>query len=158
MEKAIIVLNGKNEGKTKFIETAKKNNFWIWNLNYKNVISMIAHKIGWDGDKNKQYYDFAEKFLELSKTSFNSEMWYISSMVEKFNKSEKPNLLIVHGCSNDVSKYLQENFNAYTINIATSDENVSENTKYCKVLNCNKDTFEQDINETVKIITKDFSN
>jgi hypothetical protein len=153
MEKAIVVLNGKNEGKTMFVEVAKKSGNWVWNLNYKNVISMLAHKVGWSGERNKEYYNFVEEFRALSNKYFNSEDWYIETMVNKFNKSEKANLLIIHSCEPEISKKLQETYNCYTINITTSEGSVENNKSYCKVLNCNDENFEKNIVDTIKIIT-----
>lgn len=156
MEKAIVILNGKNEGKTVFVEHAKSNGYWVWNINYRNVLTMLAHKVGWDGKRDKSYYDFIDGLAALSNKNFDSENKYVFDMIEKFLSSDKANLLVVHGCSIDIVKaILEKNTNAYTINIATSDEKVDANNRYCKALNCNSESYKDDILNTLNIITKE---
>ena len=156
MQKCIILLNGKNEGKTFLIETLKENDYWVWNVNYKNVLSMVAHKVGYDGTKSKEFYDFIEEFKVLANRYFSSESWYIDMMIDKFYESQKAQILIVHGASPEISADLQNKYNAFTINITTSDENIENNVKYCKCLNCNHENYKQEILDCIQIMTKDF--
>lgn len=154
-EKAIVILNGRNEGKTQFVEIAKKNDYWVWNLNYNNVIAMVAHKVGWDGERNENYSNFVKEFSKLSKKYFNAEFNYIEGMAQKFSKNPKANLLIIHGSTPEISKHLQENYNSYTINIAANEDAVDNNTKYCKVLNFSDNKFEQEVKNTLNVLTKE---
>lgn len=155
MEKAILILNGNSEGKTLFIETAKENGYWVWNLNHRNVLSMLAHKLGWNGERTKEYYSFIEEFEQIANKYFDSQSWYIGTMIEKFQHDEKVNVLIIHNCNQDLATILQEeNSNCYTV-IITSEDN-EENCDYCKVLNCKSENYVDDILSTLNILTKDF--
>lgn len=157
MEKAIVILNGVSEGKTKFVETAKENNYWIWNLNHRNVLSMLAHKLGWTGERTKEYYLFIDEFRDLANKYFDSENWYIGNMIEKFHNSEKPNVLIIHNCDAELAKKLQEDYsNCFSISIIEN-EKTEEECESCKYLNYKSDTFVDDIVSTLNILTKEFT-
>jgi len=110
MGKLIIILNGVSGGKTKFIETAKANDYWVWNLNDRNVLSMLSYKVGWDGNRTKQYYEFIEEFEQLVDKYFNFEDWYLHNMISKFTKDDKVNLLIIHNCKPEMATKLKEEF------------------------------------------------
>lgn len=153
MEKVIIILNGNGEGKTKFIETIKNNGYWVWNLNHKNVLSMLAHKIGWDGNRDVNYYAFINEFSELSNRYFDSENWYINMMIDKFKNNDKANVLIIHNCSDNISKSLQENENnCYNIHI--TDIDVESDCDYCATLNYKHEHYDDNVLKTLKILTK----
>lgn len=151
MEKVIIVLNGINEGKTKFVETIKEHGYWVWNLNHRNVLSMLAHKIGWNGERNQEYYTFIEEFRTLSNRYFESEEWYTNSMIDKFEQSDKANVLIIHNCSPSVADGLQAiNENCYSILITDSD---SECDEYCKTLNYKDEHYVDNVLDTIRVLT-----
>lgn len=97
--KNIIILDGNSRGKTLFAETAKERGYWTWQVNHKNVLAVVAHKMFWDGNRNSSYYDFVEEIEELANRYFNFEEKYLASMIEKFERNEKTQLLIVHSCS-----------------------------------------------------------
>lgn len=157
MEKAVIILNGKNEGKTNFVNHAKSKGYWTWNVNHKNVLSMLCHKLGWDGKRDKNYSAFVDELNNLSNKYFDSEKKYIVSMIEKFSSAEKPNLLIVHSCPQDLTKYILENYNnAYTINITDNSSAVENNEKYCKVLDCTTSSYKEEVEKVLNTLTKEF--
>jgi hypothetical protein len=118
MGKLIVVLDGVSLGKTKFIETAKENNFWVWNLNDRNVLSMLSYKIGWNGNRDKPYYEFIELFEQLADKYFDFENWYFRSMIDKFTKDNKANLLVLHNCKLNIAIQLKEEFsNCFAIKV-----------------------------------------
>ena len=55
MKKIILTLDGKNLGKTRFNEIIKEHGYWVWNINYKNVLSSLSYKMYWDGVRNKKF-------------------------------------------------------------------------------------------------------
>jgi hypothetical protein len=151
MEQAILVLDGIAEGKTKFISTAKEIGFWVWNINHRNVLSMLTRSLGWEGIKNKQYYDFLDDFNTIANKHFDFENSYISEMVDKFIVSDKANLLVIHNCDKNIAKYLQEKYdNCYNIIIGDSSE---ENCEYCKTLDYKDINYRDNIINTLNIIT-----
>jgi hypothetical protein len=157
MEKSIVILNGVAEGKTQFVETAKANGYWVWNLNHRNVLSMLAHKLGWSGDRTKEYYLFIDEFRELANKYFDSENWYVNNMIEKFESNDKVNILIIHNCDEQIAKRLQdEQANCFTVMISNSEtEEGCENS--CKTLNCKDEKYVENIISTLNILTKDFT-
>jgi hypothetical protein len=156
MNKAIIILNGVSEGKTKFVETAKANGYWVWNLNHLNVLSMITYELGWNGIRTKEYFSFIDDLKILADKYFDFENWYISFMIDKFQNSDKAKLLIIHNCTRDLAYKLQEeSYNCFTIDIV-NDDIVEENCDYCKILNCKSDDYVDNVLLTLNILTKDF--
>jgi hypothetical protein len=154
MEKTIIILDGKAEGKTRFIEIAKNNQYWVWNFNFRNLLSMIAHKIGWNGERDNNYYAFIADFISLSNQYYNSEYWYIDTMIDKFLADDKANVAIIHNCNEELFIKLQDEFNCYSI-IITENDDIDEN--YCKTLNLHDENYELQVLNILKTITKDFS-
>jgi hypothetical protein len=151
LEKAILVLDGVSDGKTSFTAIVKEAGYWTWNINHKNVLSMLAGKIGWNGIRNNQFYDFIKDFHDLSNKYFDFESWYTFSMIDKFLSSDKANILIVHNCNSEISKKIQEDYeNCY--NILISDKEF-ENCEYCKTLDFSSNDFKPSVLESIKIIT-----
>jgi hypothetical protein len=161
LEKTILVLDGVAEGKTSFIKLAKEAKYWVWNINHKNVLSVISRKIGWDGTRNKKYYDFLEEFNSLANAYLDFENWYAEDMIKKFLNDEKAQILIIHNCNKDISNKLQlecdEYKNVFSYNLLISD-NDEKNEEYCKTLNFRSDNFKEDILSTLKIITNNKEN
>ena len=146
-----MVLDGVSDGKTAFTTIVKEAGFWTWNINHKNVLSMLAGKIGWNGTRNNQFYDFIKDFHDLSNKYFDFESWYTFDMIDKFLSSDKANILIVHNCDLEISKKLQEDYeNCY--NILISDSPI-EDSKYCKTLDFSSECFKQDVLTSMNIIT-----
>jgi hypothetical protein len=151
VEKAILVLDGISEGKTAFIDIAKEAGYWIWNINHRNVLSMLAGKIGWDGNRNNNFYDFVKDFDALANKYFNYEEWYTLDMINKFIDSENTNILIIHNCNCEISSRIQEEFeNCYTVCI---DKEEKENSDYCKRFNFSSDNFKESVLSSLEIIT-----
>jgi hypothetical protein len=157
MDKAIIILNGVAEGKNKFVNVAKMNNYWVWNLNHRNVLSLFAHKLGWNGERTQEYYEFIDEFAELVNKYFDFENWYIDMMINQFLNDEKSNLLIIHNCSEYLECKLQEEYsNCFSVGIFDGD--LTEKTcVQCKTLNYRSDSYVDDILSTLDILTKDFN-
>jgi hypothetical protein len=155
MEKVIIILNGVSGGKTKFIETAKSNNYWVWNLNDRNVLSMLSYKVGWDGNRSKKYYEFIERFETLADEYFNFEDWYLHNMISKFSKDEKANLLIIHNCKEDMAEKLQAEYsNCFRLNTLDKiDLPLPGDEKYFAIFDCR----EEDYPEKVLLVLKELS-
>lgn len=153
MEKVILVLDGVNEGKTKFIEIIKRNKYWCWNVNPKNFLSMIAYKLGFNGERDKRFFDFISEFEEVANRYWNFEINYIQGLIQKFFDKDDPMVLIVHNCKPAISKLLQDKYeNCFNILISDNDD---ENNNYCKVMNYLKEDFESHVITTMRILTKE---
>lgn len=151
MEKAILVLDGISEGKTAFIDIAKEAGYWIWNINHRNVLSMLAGKVGWDGNRNNKFYDFIKDFDSLANEYFDYEEWYTLEMINKFLSDERTNILIIHNCNCETSGKIQEEFeNCYTICV---DKEEKENQDYCKRLVFSSENFKDSVLDSLNIIT-----
>lgn len=152
MEKTILVLDGMPEGKTKFIEIVKRSGFWIWNLNHRNVLSMTAHRLGWNGERDKNFYTFIDEFSLLVEKHFNFEEWYVNDMLEKFVLSDKANILIIHNCGVNVFNKLKDEFgNCY--NVIINDSESEPDCNYCKTMNYNSDDFGTEVIKAMNIMT-----
>jgi len=152
MEKTVIILDGVSIGKTKFCDTAKANEYWIWNINHRNVLSMLAHKIGWDGNRNRKFHDFISEFVEMANRFWNFEEYYCGNMLEKFERNERATLLVVHSCSKPLRLKMQEKVNN-CFGIMIAEEGEKEST-YDITLNCNAENFEEEILETLDVLSK----
>ena len=152
MEKTIIILDGVSYGKTDFGHIAKREgNYWTWNINHRNVLTVIAHKLFWDGNRNAKYYDFIEEVREIATRYWNFEEKYVASMIEKFERDDKTILLVIHSCSEDIKDKIQSTErNCYSIKISNTDD---VDVTYCKTLNCKSETFKEDVLNTLAILT-----
>jgi D-alanyl-D-alanine carboxypeptidase len=155
MGKLIIILNGVSGGKTKFIETAKANDYWVWNLNDRNVLSMLSYKVGWDGNRTKQYYEFIEEFEQLVDKYFNFEDWYLHNMISKFTKDDKANLLIIHNCKENMMSILKKEFaNCFAIGVWDQIEPPSSaDEEYFAIF----DSHDENYSEKVLLVLKELS-
>ena len=155
MEKVIIVLTGVNEGKNKFIDTIKENMWWTWNVNSSNRLSSLSYELGWNGEHNKSYFEFIQKFKQLANTYFDFENQYVNKLIVKFMENEKANALIIHNIDQEFSKKLQEQYrNCFSIHIA---DGIVQNDTYCKVLNFRDDDYVDKVLDVMDILTKDFA-
>lgn len=155
MNKNIVILDGLAWGKTEFIETVMKNKFWVWNTNFHNLLSFIAHKLSWAGSRNKEYYNFLNELEVLSNKYFNSEENYIHSMIDKFLVHDKAQILFLHNIKSEFAKKLQEAYpNCYSVFIS-NDDNV--NDSYTTTLNCQKENYKQLVLNTVESFQKDLT-
>jgi hypothetical protein len=151
LEKAILVLDGISDGKTAFTGIVKEAGFWTWNINHKNVLSIWAEKLGWNGSRNNDFYNFIEEVNSIANKHFDFEQWYTFNMIDKFLTNDKANVLIVHNCESGLYKEIQEKYeNCYNILIDGKD---SENPKYCKTLNFNDSNFKENVIASINIIT-----
>jgi hypothetical protein len=141
--KSIIILDGLSIGKTNFIELAKSNNYWCWNVNKRNVLSFVAHKTGWDGIRTKEYFEFLDEQEALVNKYFNFEVWYWHDMIKKFEEDKRVQLLIIHNCREEVRQELIKEFvNCSSILIV--DESVQDDT-YTYSLNCKSPNYNENI-------------
>jgi hypothetical protein len=153
MEKVIVILTGQSEGKTKFINHIKEKGWWTWNINHMNRLSDITRDFGWNGERDPNYYDFVKKLDALVNEYWDFKYQYIENLINKFQKSDKTYVLIVHSADFDVAKILTNKYsNCYTIHITDSDE---VNPDYSKTLNCKDDNYLDNIVATMETLTKD---
>jgi hypothetical protein len=137
LEKAIIVLDGINRGKNKFLQIIKNENheyfeddgYWVWNINANDVVGVAARTLKFDDERNESYYNFVKELKELANKHTNFETKYYAEMVGKFQDNPKPQLLVIHGVEKDLINYLKETYGVFTILI----------TKYKKDIEINYD-------------------
>ena len=157
MEKVVLILNGVSQGKTQFIETIKmQGNYWTWNVNFLNVLSLVAHKLGWNGERNKDYYEWLEDEKNSSNHYFDSERVYINTMIDKFVAHDKVTVLIIHNCSDDLAKELIDKYPELTYSVLITDNDVVDDT-YHKTLNYKNEEYTDNILSVMKTLTKSFS-
>ena len=152
MKKVVIILDGKSEGKNVFDETIKVSGYWRWNVNPLNVLTYLSHKLKWDKQKNRKFRDAITEFLEFANRSFNFEELYVAEMIEKLEEADKATVVVLHCVSEDIKKKLATKDNCYSIFISDTDE---KQENYHVTLNCNSETFVDDIKKTMQIMTKE---
>jgi hypothetical protein len=147
MEKKIVLfLDGVPAGKTQFIETVKNEKYWVWNLNFRNLLSMIAHKLFWNGNRDEKYYLFIDEMEDLSNKYFNSENIYLNFMIDKFLQNEKPQILIIHNGKTETYKETVQKYGG-TFNVLIRDRDAGTNVEeYNKIFNY------KDLNYTNQIL------
>ena len=154
MDKVILLLDGQSGGKTAFIQTIKENNYWTWNVNAYNVIGVIARKLGSDGERNKDYYDFINQVKDLADQYFDFERKNTLSMIEKFMQHDRAMVLILHNVSQDIGIELKD-FYQNCFDILVTDTDV-EGSSYCKTLNYNDPDFVDNVLHVMNVLTKSF--
>jgi hypothetical protein len=154
-EKVVILLDGLSPGKTKFIETVKfMGNYWCWNLNAYNVLGMISHKLGYEGDRDQSYYEFINDLKELADKYFNFERNYTLTMIDKFMNNEKANVLIIHNIDPELAIELKD-FYSNVFDILVVDNDVIDDS-YDKILNYRDDNYVDNVLHTMEVLTKSF--
>ncbi len=169
MNKAIVVLTGTPEGKSKFDAVAKKS-CWLWNSNPKNYLTKIAKdKFYWDGEKNEKYFQFIAEQFQLVNKYFGFEEIYIGDLIEKFTQNENEQmslksdngeeqvfnnfLLVIHGLSKELTTKLKEDQGVFQLHISNRKLNTNiENHDYC--LYDDDENFDEEVNRFINILMK----
>ena len=154
VEKVIILLDGKSEGKNIFIDTIKNNGYWTWNINPFNPLHASAYNYEFDGERNGRYYEFIERLKELVDEYFDQEVKYVNRMIENFIANEKTNVLIIHNCRQDVAVLLKE-WHQNCFDILLTNKEV-ENSSYCKTLDYSDPNYVENVLSVMSILTKPF--
>jgi len=154
MGKCIVILDGISEGKSTFDRVAKKNNYWVWNVNHRNVLSVLTRKLYWNGKKDLHYYNFIEEFESLCNEYWEFDFEYINKMIQTFMENEKATLLVVHNCTNENKDKLQELYPTTAFSVFISEDDVV-NEEYSKTINCRSEDYENKILEVLNILTKE---
>jgi hypothetical protein len=162
--KAIIVLSGANAGKTKFVNFAKfDQHYWCWNTNPYNVVGESAKVLDWKGPRNEKYYEFIKelhaigdkiaKYNNGEGATFDGNK--INEMIKNFRNDPKPQLLIIHGITTELSNTLRnENPEVFAIHICDKLPEVEVNC-YDKIILMDEN-FEACVIGALNIITADF--
>jgi len=128
MRKAIILLSGTPTGKNRFAEVAKQK-AWLWNINYKNVLADRFSDLLQGEDRDKTYYRFVAKILDLANKFYDAEKRYLWEKATKFSQDEDEAkidkegnkfeifLLIMHGVSRELIEPLKNDFGVFEIEV-----------------------------------------
>jgi hypothetical protein len=162
MKKAVIVIQGVNEGKTTFSLITKneehkfrpEDGFWIWEVNPNNVLGVAAKTLGSSGIRDNPYYDFIGELKILANKYWDFEAKYIDEMVNKFNGNDKVDLLIVHGLDNDLVSSLKADYGVFTLMITSSRSTKDFTKDFDKVLVWDAETFAEDVVQFLNILTE----
>jgi len=151
MRKAIIILTGISEGKTKFVNTIRENGYWTWNINHMNFLSSLTHKLFWDGVRNDKYYEFIKKFESIANEYYNYNLLYAERLIEKLFKSDKTTIVVIHSSNAEMRKTLLEKYeNCYDIHIVN---NNGGDYECYKSLNCENESYVEDLLKIVEELT-----
>lgn len=163
MNKATILLSGLPEGKSKFIENAKKIS-WCWNVNPLDFLSTKSNGFYWDGERNEEHYKFLREFLGIVNKYYMFELKYLKEKIEKFLSDENEQklsgdkiftnfILIAHGVSKELVSILKDEYGVYQIHISRRDLN-SNIELYDLVLYEDDENFEEEVIRVVTTLAK----
>ena len=162
MKKVVLILDGVNNGKTQFTQILMDNNYWLWSTNHRNYLSVLAHKVGWNGERNKNYYDFMEEYDALVNKYFDSQRQYVCEMIEKLLVSDRAdkenetreNKLLAHieifyNLHDDVVQFIKKEYGAKNILISESNE---KSLNHDFSLNCKDENYEKNVLNLIREI------
>ena len=155
MKKTVLIISGNNDGKASFINVARQDGFWLWNFSAENRLSKLSYELGWTGDRTKRYYDWLKDFKAMTNSYWDFEYKYYCNMIEKFMRSDKANVAIIHNAGDEtVAKLKSKKFEGmFTFHIfddvATS---LAEGSNYDSFLVYGTETFEQEALKMLSII------
>lgn len=160
MKKLVLILDGVNVGKTSFSQILMENNYWIWSTNHRNFLSVLAHEVGWNGIRDKNYYDFMEEYDALVNKYFDAQHQYVCEMIEKLlvsNKVENDNktrenqisthIQIWYNLRDDVKEFIRKEYGAKSILISDIEE---KNPNYDFSLNYKNENYDKYVLDLVK--------
>lgn len=155
MNKAVIILDGISDGKTRFQEIAKQRGVWTWSINASNVLSVASRSMGWTGTKDDKYYEFLNKLMALVNEYWNFKINYFETMIQKFKIHDKAQLLIIHGAG-DIEKIFREEDDReiYFVNISRNAIDTISETNYDKTLIFD-DAFEEQVMKLLNVLLEE---
>lgn len=131
--KLVLIISGETELKNKFEEIVKANGYWVWNVSHMNSLSLIARKVGWNGERNKHYRNFINEFESLTERYFSYPKNYVRKILARYYDDEKANLMVIHGCDPEYAKELRLQDNIWALHLANSDPE-SPSSEWDKVI------------------------
>jgi hypothetical protein len=160
MDKTIIILSGVNEGKDKFNEVVRLNNYWCWNVNKFNPAGKSAAIMGCDVEnRDEQYYKDLKEFIDLSNRLWNFQPVYYSRMIRKFYDHDKATVLLIHSLNDlDFIEELKEDEGVNTIHIVDREPSDEMMASYDYVLNYQSDNFVEKVTNMLKVFTNNKEN
>jgi hypothetical protein len=164
MKKAIVAISGSNSGKRRFSEVAKRAS-WLWEVNPVNSLTDVSKsRFYWDGERTDKYDEFMFELHSRVNSVFNFDEKYVTESIFKFNADESEYkeiggnrfekfLLVIHGINDKLINKLREDYGVFQLHITSSNIKTSEgNHDY--ILYEDADTFEEDIERTINVLTK----
>ena len=168
MKKAIILLSGTPQGKSKFDEITKETS-WVWNTNPRNYLGALSKNFYWSGERNEQYYKFTEELLTLTNRYFNFEEKYLKEKIEKFNSDDSlikilreegqlekkfdRFILIIHGITKDLVEMLESDYGVFKLHISRRDLNTNVKEQDYVIYE-DDPNFKEEVERVLRILTK----
>lgn len=111
MLKKIIALNGYTEGKNEFVKCViARTDLFTRHRNPYDKLSKIADELGWDRNKNMNYWKFLEKQMYLANEHFDFLDRFLDGNIRSFLSHHHHNLLIFHGLEKDRVENLKQSY------------------------------------------------
>jgi len=151
--KPVIFLYGYNRGKSDF-DAVVKTKFWNWNVNVFNLLSITAKELGWDGEKDDQYFQFIDDLFTLAEKNFDVEYSYYKRMIEKLLAHDKANLMIIHSATVEKLDYFKAEFGGYSVYVARNKQDFDANVNLYDRVILKDDEFENNVLEFLDTLSK----
>ena len=111
MIKKIIALNGYTEGKNEFVKCAiTRTDLFTRHRNPYDKLSKVADELGWDRNKNMNYWQFLEKQMKLANEYFDFLDRFLDGNIHSFLGHHHHNLLILHGLEKETVENLKKSY------------------------------------------------
>ena len=154
MDKCIVTISGTTMAKTLFQEIAEdKLGYNIRGADCGLELQQIIEKLGWDGTKDSQYYQFYNELFQKANCLFDFKKKYITNSINDFWSDKKSQILVMRG-SDELEKDLEDEVGIFSLFIAKNQLEVIENElKYDKVILIDQN-FEKSVKQTLDVLLK----
>lgn len=150
MNKCIVAVGGNEKQFQKTVE----NNYVTKTADCDQMLQTVIEVLGWDGNKDKKYYEFYNKLFKLANETFDFKNAYIDRAIKEFEGDSQSQVLIIKG-SNELVENLENDAGIYNLFVAKNQEEVNGNSdKYDKVILIDTE-FENSVKSTIDILTKE---
>ena len=163
MRKVIIILDGVNsDSKTLFSMICKNEGnkfysqpgYWTWQINSSNVLGVASRTLG-AVERDDKFYEFTKKLRDLANEYYDFENSYLREMCEKFADNEKVDLMIIYNVNSNQVEFLKEDYGAFHIMLSSTKNNKNFENLYDRVLIWDNETFIEDVQNMLTVLTKD---
>jgi hypothetical protein len=98
------------------------------------MLQTIIEVLGWDGNKDKKFYDFYNNLFKSANETFDFKNHYFDRAIQEFWDDKKSEVLLVKG-SDELVEDLEDRDGIFNIFIAKNEEEINGNAnKYDQVV------------------------
>ena len=150
MNKCIVAVGGHEKQFQKTVE----DNYNVKIADCDQMLQTVIEVLGWDGNKDKKYYEFYNQLFKLANETFDFKNAYTDRAIKEFEGDSQSQVLIIKG-SNELVENLENDAGIFNLFVAKNQVEVDGNSnKYDKVILMDS-SFEDSVKNTIDILTKE---